>query len=161
MSNWNLIQNELISSSQLTLLHDLELKELTKGVIVPEGGVKENNIHKVMNWSFTTTSTATSTTSPSSRSCCLSILPMLMPLRKIAALIQKFERDLGSTSDEACEKWTSAWLNWWHPPSTTLQWTNWICEPLKDILWTFSATQDLILDRVQVAKTFVMKSQDC
>merc|ERR1719500_2325707 len=31
---------------QLTLLHDLELKELTKGVIVPEGGVKENNIHK-------------------------------------------------------------------------------------------------------------------
>ena len=34
-------------STQLTLLHDLELKELTKGVIVPEGGVKENNIHKV------------------------------------------------------------------------------------------------------------------
>ena len=34
--------------SQLTLLHDLELKELTKGVIVPEGGVKENNIHKVI-----------------------------------------------------------------------------------------------------------------
>ena len=32
----------------MTLLHDLELKELTKGVIVPEGGVKENNIHKVM-----------------------------------------------------------------------------------------------------------------
>merc|ERR1719209_1190746 len=31
---------------QLTLLHDLELKELTKGMIVPEGGVKENNIHK-------------------------------------------------------------------------------------------------------------------
>merc|ERR1719494_1244128 len=29
---------------QLTLIHDLELGELTKGVIVPEGGVKENNI---------------------------------------------------------------------------------------------------------------------
>merc|ERR1719494_368929 len=29
---------------QLTLIHDLELRELTKGAIVPEGGVKENNI---------------------------------------------------------------------------------------------------------------------
>merc|ERR1719494_1625980 len=29
---------------QLTLIHDMELRELTKGAIVPEGGVKENNI---------------------------------------------------------------------------------------------------------------------
>ena len=33
---------------QLTLIHDLELRELTKGAIVPEGGVKENNIPTVL-----------------------------------------------------------------------------------------------------------------
>ena len=32
---------------QMTFLHDSELGELTKGVIVPEGGVKPNNIQKV------------------------------------------------------------------------------------------------------------------
>ena len=45
------MHNEANIFSQLTLLHDLELKELTKGVIVPEGGVKENNIHEVTNFS--------------------------------------------------------------------------------------------------------------
>ena len=44
-----LVPNINVEFHQLTLLHDLELKELTKGVIVPEGGVKENNIHKVTN----------------------------------------------------------------------------------------------------------------
>ena len=34
--------------TQLTLIHDLELRELTKGAIVPEGGVKENNIPTVL-----------------------------------------------------------------------------------------------------------------
>ena len=46
--NLNCTDHEYVHH-QLTLLHDLELKELTKGVIVPEGGVKENNIHKVTN----------------------------------------------------------------------------------------------------------------
>ena len=36
---------------QLTLIHDLELRELTKGAIVPEGGVKENNIPMVL-WGY-------------------------------------------------------------------------------------------------------------
>ena len=36
---------------QLTLTHDLELRELTKGAIVPEGGVKENNIPTVL-WRY-------------------------------------------------------------------------------------------------------------
>ena len=38
----------VIFSIQLTLIHDLELRELTKGAIVPEGGVKENNIPTVL-----------------------------------------------------------------------------------------------------------------
>ena len=38
----------LIFFTQLTLIHDLELRELTKGAIVPEGGVKENNIPTVL-----------------------------------------------------------------------------------------------------------------
>ena len=38
----------VIFFTQLTLIHDLELRELTKGAIVPEGGVKENNIPTVL-----------------------------------------------------------------------------------------------------------------
>ena len=101
------MHNEANIFSQLTLLHDLELKELTKGVIVPEGGVKENNIHEVTNPSLLKKASRHFTLARylpglilclsiilSSRSCYPRILPLLVPLRKIATMIRRFEQQL-------------------------------------------------------------------